>query len=92
MTSTERLRALAALRRGAPLHDSSATEAVWLEDAAAEIDRLRAQVAAMRKSLLEVTPLATAWAAYYKEGHGLDDFHEVHRQILDRARESGGQG
>lgn len=39
----ERLRALVALRRQAGLHKSSDTEACWLEEAAAEIERLRAE-------------------------------------------------
>lgn len=38
------LRALAALRRGAPLHDASETEAVWCDNAAAEIERLQAEL------------------------------------------------
>lgn len=39
----ERLRALVALRRQAGLHKSSDTEACWLEEAADEIERLRAE-------------------------------------------------
>lgn len=38
-----RLRTLAKLRRSVPLHDSSETEAEWLDEAAAEIERLRAR-------------------------------------------------
>jgi len=45
------LKALAALRRGAPLHDASETEAVWCDNAVAEIERLRAALAAMRPML-----------------------------------------
>lgn len=36
---TDKLRALAALRRGAPLHDAAGTEAAWLEQAADELER-----------------------------------------------------
>lgn len=36
---TDKLLAMAALRRGAPLHDAAATEAVWLEQAADELER-----------------------------------------------------
>lgn len=38
---TDKLRALAALRRGAPLHDAAGTEAAWLEQAADELERRR---------------------------------------------------
>lgn len=38
---TDKLRAMAALRRGAPLHDASATEAAWLEQVADELERRR---------------------------------------------------
>jgi hypothetical protein len=45
----ERLRVLAQLRDGAPLHKSSETEAVWLREAADEIERLREEIAAEHK-------------------------------------------
>lgn len=68
----DRLEALAALRRGAPLHDSSATEAAWLDEAISELARLRAEVEGLRADAERYRYLRNRTPADVLEGRGSD--------------------